>query len=382
MKFIFSFVCFFLCGITVPMLSEEVKNVDENHISNISYQLSRCRNTMDFLYSSSNRSYQFLKSKQKNLVKSENFWYKKLMEEKKYVYFKLPSLQILYGQEQDEEKELCRCYEAYNKIHKERIQKEKILDRKKKMNIYIKETLKKIDQLQRNLFYKGEQLRGFKDSGEFNPFKNIKGSKNLPVYGSMKSAPEEYGFSCLTGNDYEVDESSLNFILPSKKGYVSAGTWSYPQGGLHLGMDYALPMYSEIQAPANGLILYADNPVPSNNGFLGNWCGWPSGAGNSICLLCAVNDEYYIFSFAHLSNKIYVFPGQQVRQGDVLALSGNSGNSTGPHTHIEVFHCRSKMADIINYFAQTADFSFGNGWKKPATCSSYACRIRPESVFF
>lgn len=64
-----------------------------------------------------------------------------------------------------------------------------------------------------------------------------------------------------------------------------------------------------------------------------------------------------------------------------MAHSGNSGNSTGPHTHVEVFELKQDLNSIIDYFRNSgADFSFGCGFNKPATCSDYACRIDPESV--
>lgn len=151
---------------------------------------------------------------------------------------------------------------------------------------------------------------------------------------------------------------------------------------MHLGLDVAASMYSRVLAGANGIILYADNPVDSNCGYLGNYCGWPLGGGNTICMIAACQEKLYAVTYAHLSNEICVYPGQQVQQGDLLAYSGNSGNSTGPHTHIEVFDLHVSLSDAIEYFMQGADFSFGCGFDSPATSSNIATRLRPEEVFF
>lgn len=245
------------------------------------------------------------------------------------------------------------------------------------------EDLYYIDLLEKQLNQMANAYRTqqeFKEGGHPNPLKQIKGNENLPIYGSMKAENHSQVVSCLASGAYEIKQSSER-LLPPVQGMISAGTWQYPQGGLHLGADFAVPLKSEVRAPANGIILYADACVETNNGYLGNWCGWPLGAGNSICMICAVQDSLYIVSMAHLSDEILVTAGQQVQQGDLIALSGNSGNTSGPHTHVEVFTCSQDLNTLIAYFIDTSDFSFQNGWDTPQTCSQYACRIRPESVF-
>lgn len=180
--------------------------------------------------------------------------------------------------------------------------------------------------------------------------------------------------------DLHIQFESGDWLLPVN-GYKSAGTWAYGGGGMHLGLDMAAPMMTPVRAPANGIILYADNPVDSNCGYLGNWCGWPLGGGNTVAMLCPVQGKVYAVTFCHLSTSILVSPGQHIKQSDIIALSGNSGNSTGPHTHIEVFALNCSLEEAASYFSAGADFSFGCGWSVPGSCSALGCRIRPESVF-
>lgn len=170
---------------------------------------------------------------------------------------------------------------------------------------------------------------------------------------------------------------SKRLLLPAA-GVISAGTWAYPSGALHLGMDLALPMYTPIKAPADGVILYAASVTGDGGGYLGNWVGWPYGGGNTIAMICRSGSQLYGVALCHLSSRIQVRPGQKVRQGDVVAYSGNTGNSTGPHTHIELFRLKVSFEQAVSYFQQGADFSFGTGWSIPAACSDIACQVRPE----
>ncbi len=179
-----------------------------------------------------------------------------------------------------------------------------------------------------------------------------------------------------------------SLINPVPGGSLSAGTWYYPGGGVHLGMDMAAPIGTRLVAPADGIILYANNPAPTNGGYLGNWIGYPAGAGNSILLLTQTGGTTYAISFAHLSQGGFaVSAGTQVKKGQTLALTGNSGNSSGPHCHIEVINLGSmSVSDAISRFRSTADFAYGTGWGSSAlgkTCSVSGppCRERPETIF-
>jgi murein DD-endopeptidase MepM/ murein hydrolase activator NlpD len=84
----------------------------------------------------------------------------------------------------------------------------------------------------------------------------------------------------------------------------------------HLGTDFAVPIGTKVLAPADGVITGA-----------GKGSG---GEGNYVIL----DADGEVHKFFHLS-KILVHANDQVSAGDVIALSGNTGYSTGPHLHWE-----------------------------------------------
>lgn len=177
-------------------------------------------------------------------------------------------------------------------------------------------------------------------------------------------------------------------MMPVRGGSVSTGTWYYPGGGVHLGLDMAAPIGTQIVAPADGIILYANNPVPTNGGYLGNWSGYPAGGGNSIHMLTQAGGTTYAISFFHMSNEGFaVSAGTQVKKGQLLGLTGNSGNTSGPHCHIEVINLGNmSISSAISQFRSSADFAWGCGWGNGAlsrTCgaSGAPCREKPENIF-
>lgn len=87
-------------------------------------------------------------------------------------------------------------------------------------------------------------------------------------------------------------------------------------GEYHSGADIAVPVGTPVTAPADGVVvLAADHPFTLE----GNLLLIDHGMGLTSALL-------------HLS-KILVGPGDHVRQGQLVALSGMTGRATGPHLH-------------------------------------------------
>ena len=98
----------------------------------------------------------------------------------------------------------------------------------------------------------------------------------------------------------------------------------------HSGMDFTAPVGTEIFATGNGKITYA---------------GWRQGYGQTI----EVDHGFgYLTRYAHC-HKLIARVGQKVKRGDVIALVGNTGKSTGPHVHYEV-HLHGKAIDPRNFY--------------------------------
>ncbi|MBQ5822469.1 MAG: M23 family metallopeptidase, partial [Selenomonadaceae bacterium] len=79
------------------------------------------------------------------------------------------------------------------------------------------------------------------------------------------------------------------------------------------GGDYGLPIY----AAASGTVIHA---------------GWISGYGNTVI----IDHGGGVTTLYGHNDSLNVGVGQTVSQGQVIAMCGSTGNSTGPHCHFEV----------------------------------------------
>ncbi len=181
------------------------------------------------------------------------------------------------------------------------------------------------------------------------------------------------------------------FTSPVPGSTISSGFPYYPAdfgGGVHLGIDYAVSLGSAIYAPADGVIVISDDNCDTW-GYLGNSCGGAGGGvgygGNQIYFLCSVNGTVYAITFSHLYAGSLHGTGV-VTQGTQIARAGSSGNSTGPHCHIEMFYLgEGENEDLGTYIEMlntgVYSTSFNCGWGSYALstiCSakgSAPCRL-------
>ena len=106
------------------------------------------------------------------------------------------------------------------------------------------------------------------------------------------------------------------YIKPITGGTLTS-TFKWRWGRMHKGIDWAVPKGTAVRASCGGTVVSA---------------GWSGGYRNCITIRHPDGKQT---RYGHLS-KILVSAGQKVDQGQKIALSGNTGRSTGPHVHFEI----------------------------------------------
>ncbi len=111
------------------------------------------------------------------------------------------------------------------------------------------------------------------------------------------------------------------FVPPSGAPEIGGfGTWRLYNGTYwrrHTGLDQQMPVGTPVPTIAAGRVILSEE-MRIRGGYVLIDHGWGVYSG-----------------YAHLSERLVV-PGQWVRQGDVIGLSGLNGRSTGAHLHWEV----------------------------------------------
>ncbi|MFA6392475.1 MAG: peptidoglycan DD-metalloendopeptidase family protein [Candidatus Paceibacterota bacterium] len=133
-------------------------------------------------------------------------------------------------------------------------------------------------------------------------------------------------------------ESQLQFILnPKSIPREGSGVLSWPLssititspygsrwGRFHYGLDFRAKVGTPVKAMATGTVLgTGDTDIACKGASFGKWVFIKYNNGLSS-------------TYGHLS-EIKTTVGEKVVAGDIIALSGNTGSSTGPHLHVAVY---------------------------------------------
>ena len=139
---------------------------------------------------------------------------------------------------------------------------------------------------------------------------------------------------------YIAEQKDIHLATPL--GWPVAGTISSPYGyrnhpvreerRFHTGVDLSVPSGSEVKATADGIVSFA---------------GWTENSG-----IVVVVEHGHGFSTAYAHNrKALARVGQRIARGDVIAMSGSTGLSTGPHVHYEIWR-NGRHADPAGFLAR------------------------------
>ncbi len=122
---------------------------------------------------------------------------------------------------------------------------------------------------------------------------------------------------------------------------------------LHAGIDFGAPVGSQVRAAADGKVEFA---------------GPATGFGNHV----RIQHAGFETSYSHLSEiPDSIKPGAEVKEGDIVALSGNTGLSTGPHLHFEYYLNREAVDPLphLGTEIQSAAASLAGSVIAPASAS-------------
>ena len=99
--------------------------------------------------------------------------------------------------------------------------------------------------------------------------------------------------------------------------------WGRPnpryKAGRHTGIDFGMPVGTELFSIVAGVVVDTS---------------FDKSYGNKVVIEYTANGVKYQDWYCHLS-RVQVAKGASVKAGQAVALSGNTGNSTGPHLHLE-----------------------------------------------
>ncbi|MBI9047928.1 MAG: M23 family metallopeptidase [Anaerolineaceae bacterium] len=155
-------------------------------------------------------------------------------------------------------------------------------------------------------------------SSSMNSFGSNDGSSNLQQM-LLTLAPLLQNMNLNTSNNYSEPPSGMPVQASLTQNYHSA----------HQALDFGVEVGTNVKSTMSGVVKYA---------------GWNSeGYGN----LVIVDNGTYKTYYGHLDS-IPVSVGDRVSNGQVIGLSGNTGNSTGPHLHYEI-RANDELINPTNY---------------------------------
>lgn len=131
--------------------------------------------------------------------------------------------------------------------------------------------------------------------------------------------------------------NDLGFVAPTVGRITSSWGDRYLGNtpNFHAALDIANSSGTNIYVVADGTVTYVQTGCPPSAGIgkAGSQCGFTWG--NHIRVTHVIKGVTYETIYAHLS-KVNVSANTKVKSGQIIGKMGTSGNSSGPHLHIEL----------------------------------------------
>ncbi len=126
----------------------------------------------------------------------------------------------------------------------------------------------------------------------------------------------------VTSEPVSVDETPVATINYPMHNYYITQDYSGKDG--HMGIDFGSSNKSEEIYPiTDGTVIYV---------------GQDNYGANVVKIKHDIDGQEVYSTYAHMQ-EVYLTPGQTVSSNDLLGLMGSTGNSTGPHLHLEMTTC-------------------------------------------
>jgi murein DD-endopeptidase MepM/ murein hydrolase activator NlpD len=129
------------------------------------------------------------------------------------------------------------------------------------------------------------------------------------------------------------------FAAPIAAAYPGEPEWDYPYGGvffgpniIHTGVDLPAPRGTDVLAAGPGTVVWAGNGLYTGSSDSLND---PYGLAVAIRHDFGYQDQQLFTIYAHME-EVDVVIGQWLNTGAVIGKVGSTGNTTGPHLHLEV----------------------------------------------
>ncbi len=147
------------------------------------------------------------------------------------------------------------------------------------------------------------------------PVKTVTVAKNANTGSRARASGSVNTSSKISGGKASL---GISLIRPVSGTITSRfGVRSNIRSSSHTGLDIAAPTGTPVKAASSGTVTFS---------------GWKGSYGYMIVISHGNGVQTY---YGHCS-KLYAKNGQKVSQGDVVASVGSTGNSTGPHLHLEI----------------------------------------------